>query len=446
MPTLNSRLISEFVGTFVLVFTVGSNVLGKTQGFAVASIAFSLMIMIYALGNVSGAHFNPAVTASILVAEAGESAKPKDKRLAVSDGVAYMLAQILGGVSAGFASFRLFNDAVNLQPGLGYGAKSAGLVEFAYTMFLCLTVLCVAHRENNANSYYGMAIAGTVIAGGYAAGSVSGGAFNPAVAFGLDVPSAGLGFGWSFAYLGFELAGAVAAALVYKMVYPSCDEKSSDNGALVSEFLGTFFLTLTVGLNVVEGSPAPAFSIAFALISAIYAFGGSSGAHLNPAVTFGLILNGSIETAKAAKYIAAQLVGGAAAALYYVAVTDRAFPLMPGSKFGWTAATTAEVIFTAVLVLTVLATAVPDSFKSVMNTWYGLAIGGCVVAGGFAAGPISGGCLNPAVAVGIDVANAVKGGFFGNSLAYSAMELTGAAAAFGLYQATYAAADKAKKN
>merc|ERR1719456_1719636 len=63
--TIGTKLCSEFIGTFFLVLTVGLNVLGKSTG-PVWSIAASLMCMIYALGNCSGAHFNPAVTLAIL--------------------------------------------------------------------------------------------------------------------------------------------------------------------------------------------------------------------------------------------------------------------------------------------------------------------------------------------------------------------------------------------
>ena len=66
----------------------------------------------------------------------------------------------------------------------------------------------------------GLAIGFVIVAGGYAGGGVSGGAFNTAVAFGIDVPSAGLGLGWSFAYLAYELIGAALAAGPYRVASP----------------------------------------------------------------------------------------------------------------------------------------------------------------------------------------------------------------------------------
>ena len=95
------------------------------------------------------------------------------------------------------------------------------LGEVLYTFMLCFVVLNVAAaKATEGNQYYGLAIGFEIVAGGYAGGGVSGGAFNPAVAFGIDVPSAGLGCGWSFAYLAYELIGAAPAAGPYRVVHP----------------------------------------------------------------------------------------------------------------------------------------------------------------------------------------------------------------------------------
>merc|ERR1712159_397930 len=94
-------------------------------------------------------------------------------------------------------------------------------VEILYTCMLCFVVLNVAVAEaNNGNEFYGLAIGFVIVAGGYAAGGISGGAFNPAVALGIDVSSAGLGFGWGFAYAGYELIGAALASALFRVVRP----------------------------------------------------------------------------------------------------------------------------------------------------------------------------------------------------------------------------------
>merc|ERR1719387_159856 len=161
---------------------------------------------------------------------------------------------------------------------------------------LCFVVLNVAATKAwDGNQFYGLAIGFVIIAGGYAGGNVSGGAFNPAVALGIDVSSAGLGFGWGFAYTGYELLGAALAAGLFRVVRPDEFGGSGEytlGTKLASEFIGTFFLVLTVGLNVLGKSPGPVFSIAASLMCMIYALGNCSGAHFNPAVTLAIIVSG----------------------------------------------------------------------------------------------------------------------------------------------------------
>merc|ERR1719379_3172007 len=103
------------------------------------------------------------------------------------------------------------------------------LVEVLYTFMLCFVVLNVATATKwKGNQFFGLAIGFVIIAGGYAGGNVSGGAFNPAVALGIDVSSAGLGFGWGFAYAGYELLGAALAAGLFRVVRPDDFGGSSD--------------------------------------------------------------------------------------------------------------------------------------------------------------------------------------------------------------------------
>merc|ERR1719395_333185 len=98
----------------------------------------------------------------------------------------------------------------------------------------------------------------------------------------------------------------------------------------VSEFLGTFFLVLTVGLNVLGSSPAPALSIGASLMVMVYALGGVSGAHFNPAVTAALTLAGKSAASDIPHYMAAQLLGGLAAGITYTGLVGKAVPLTPG--------------------------------------------------------------------------------------------------------------------
>merc|ERR1719262_832095 len=406
---------AEFVGTFLLVFTVGCNVLSGSPVWAATSIACILMVSIYALGGVSGANFNPAVSVAL-----GLSNKLDWTTVGI-----YCVVQIIAGICAGLSYGALFFKVFNLAPGAGFGWWEAGLAEVLYTFMLCFVVLNVAAAsKNEGNQFFGLAIGFVIIAGGYAAGNISGGAFNPAVALGIDVSSAGLGFGWGFAYAGYELLGAALASALFRVVRPDEFGGEADytlGTKLCSEFIGTFYLVLTVGLNVLGKSPAPVWSIAASLMCMIYALGNCSGAHFNPAVTLAILASGRnlITAVEACAYMGVQILGGVCAGYMYAAMHHGAtFPLAPGKGFGFGHAAAAEIIFTFVLCFVVLNVA---TVKEPSKDMFGLAIASCVTAGGYAIGGISGGSLNPAVSFGIDIGSAWINGAW-NCLLYSAYE------------------------
>jgi aquaporin Z len=428
-----AKYVAEFVGTYLLVFTVGCNVLSGTAVWAATSIACVLMVSIYAMGAVSGANFNPAVSVAL-----GLANKMEWKEVGI-----YCVVQIIAGICAGLSYGALFFEVFNLEPQPGFGWWEACLAEVLYTFMLCFVVLNVATAsKNSGNQFFGLAIGFVIIAGGYAAGNISGGAFNPAVAFGIDISSAGLGFGWGFAYAAYEIAGAALAALVFRVVRPDEFGGSSDyslSTKLVSEFLGTFYLVLTVGLNVLGKSPAPVWSIAASLMCMIYALGNCSGAHFNPAVTVAILLSGrgKIDGKEAAAYVGVQILGGVCAAFTYAAMHHGAtFPLEPGKTFGHGHAAMAEIIFTFVLCFVVLSVA---TVKEPSKDFFGLAIASCVTAGGYAIGAVSGGSLNPAVSFGISTSNIISHGSFYNCLIYSVYECVGAGLAAGIFRVTHPA-------
>merc|ERR1719199_795245 len=324
----------------------------------------------------------------------------------------YSGVQLVAGICAGFAYASLFGDSFGLAPAKGFSAVSAGACEVLYTFMLCFVVLNVAAVKKGCQPWFGLAIGFVIIAGAYGAGAVSGGCFNPAVAIGIDVSSAYLGIGWCVAYTIFEIVGAALAAVLFKVVRPlggEADEEYALPAKLASEFIGTFILVLTVGLNVLGKSPAGAFSIAASLMCMIYALGDVSGANFNPAVTVAILMRKAIEPAMAGMYIGVQILGGVAAAFTYSAIHDfRSFPLGPVAGYNSSQALTAETMFTFVLCLVVLCSAVHDKTKS--PVFFGLAIGSCVTVGGNAIGAISGGSLNPAVSFGIAAAAAPQHG------------------------------------
>lgn len=169
----------------------------------------------------------------------------------------------------------------------------------------------------------------------------------------------------------------------------------------LAEFIGTFFLVLTVGMTVIEpgaGAFAP-LAIGSVLAVMVYATGPISGGHLNPAVTLAVWMRGKCATSDVAPYIAAQIAAGALAALV-VRYLKGGLDLVPAAP-SFAAALIAEFLFTFALCFVVLSVA--TSKKSAGNSYFGFAIGFTVLVGAYAVGGISGGVFNPAVAVGITV-------------------------------------------
>jgi aquaporin Z len=437
-----SKYVAEFVGTYLLVFTVGCNVLGmqRTGGdgiWVATSIACVLMVSIYALGGISGANFNPAVSLTLAVSG----------YLDWVTASIYMGVQVLGGIAAGFSYTLLWSSAFNCGPSPGFTWISAGVAELLYTFMLCFVVLnvaCSSRSGNCPNQFYGLAIGFVIVAGGYGAGAVSGGCFNPAVAIGIDASSP-MGkdfkfFGMSMVYMCFEFLGALLASGLHRVVRPQ--EYGGDEptlvSKLVSEFLGTFYLVLTVCFNVYGGSKSGAWSIAASLMCMIYALGNVSGAHFNPAVTVAIVLSGRGKMeggiAAAGAYIVVQVLGGIAAATVVTFTMGRAHVFGPVGTATWGQVAVAEIMFTFVLCFVVLCVA---TTREPSKDMFGLAIGSCVTVGGLAIGSLSGGSLNPAVSFGLDTANAIKGGGWMNCLVYSALEFAGAAIAASVFFGTH---------
>jgi aquaporin Z len=196
----------EAIGTFFLVFTVGAAV-GSRSLLAPLAIGAVLMVMVYAGGHLSGGHYNPAVTIAALVRQ----------RIALRDAVGYWLAQVGGGLLAAVMVRFVVDPAQAAKTTTltltGAGAPAAFVVELLFTFALCYVVLNVATSKHHPdNSFYGLAIGFTVVAGAAAVGGISGGAFNPAVTVG----AAAMGmFAWPTLWIylaGQVVAGAAAGA------------------------------------------------------------------------------------------------------------------------------------------------------------------------------------------------------------------------------------------
>ena len=199
-----NKYITEFIGTFFLVFaaTLASGDL------AILAVASALMVMIYAGGHISGAHYNPAVTLAVLIRG----------RINLNDALIYMLSQVAGAVAAALTA-GIFKE-MPAEATQTLDTTKALIAEVIGTFALAYVVLNVATAKATAgNSFYGLAIGFTIFVVGSLMGGTSGGAFNPAVAIGASVVHL---FAWSniWIYLVGCFVGGTLAALVFKLNNP----------------------------------------------------------------------------------------------------------------------------------------------------------------------------------------------------------------------------------
>ncbi len=201
------KMLVEFIGTFFLILTVGCTVFSNGSGVIPAiAIGFILMVMVYAGGHISGGHYNPAVSLACAIRGA----------LPWRDIVPYWFAQLLGGALAGL----LVTYLVVVQPAdtqTQFNTTALVICEILFTFALCYVVLHTAtSRDNEGNSFYGLAIGATVTAGAFATAGTCFGAFNPAVALGLMTMGTALCKTVCATALA-NLIGGTLAGFVYKL-------------------------------------------------------------------------------------------------------------------------------------------------------------------------------------------------------------------------------------
>ena len=200
----------ELIGTFVLVFTVAvSSLSGST--FTPLAAGAALMVMVYAGGHISGGHYNPAVTLAALWRH----------RIGLADAWAYWIVQLVAGLIAGLIAHAVVNpgSVATLHPA-GRALVAVAVVEFLFTFALCYVVLNVAtSKDQPDNAFFGLAIGFTVVAGAFAVGGISGGAFNPAVSLGA---AAGGLFAWStlWVYIVVQAVAGIAAGVTFLALNP----------------------------------------------------------------------------------------------------------------------------------------------------------------------------------------------------------------------------------
>src|SRR5437763_13439012 len=205
-----NKYITELIGTFFLVLTIGCTVIGTGAG-AIPPLAIgsALMVMIFAGGHISGGHYNPAVTLGVWIRG----------RVNTGDVLPYVISQLIAAALAA-AAVKLLRAGIVVTP-ITPKIGPALLAEFLFTFALVYVVLNSATAEGTSgNSFYGLAIGMTVMTGAFAVGDISGGVFNPAVAIGISVMGLS-SWGNLWLYLVANFLGGAVAAFAFKAINPS---------------------------------------------------------------------------------------------------------------------------------------------------------------------------------------------------------------------------------
>lgn len=202
------KYLTEFIGTFFLVLTIGCTVIPGAAGvIAPLAIGFALMVMIFAGGHISGGHYNPGVTTAVWLRG----------RCDTKDVVPYIASQVLGALAAAAIVTFLYGSG---KPMTIASVPKAFVAELLFSFALCYVVLNTATAKGTANnSFYGLAIGSTVMVGAFAVGGISGGAFNSAVAVGIGTMKL-VAFTDIWIHIAANIAGGALAATVFKFANP----------------------------------------------------------------------------------------------------------------------------------------------------------------------------------------------------------------------------------
>lgn len=209
------KVIAEIVGTYFLIFAgCGAVVINKISNGAITSPGISIvwglavMVVVYSVGHISGAHLNPAVTIAFATC----------KRFPWKQVPAYVAAQVLGSTLASGTLRLLFNGHQDHFSGtLPAGTDLQSLVlEFIITFYLMFIISGVATDNRAIGELAGLAVGATVLLNVMFAGPISGASMNPARSLGPAIVSSKYSSLW--VYILGPTAGAVAGAWVYNIV------------------------------------------------------------------------------------------------------------------------------------------------------------------------------------------------------------------------------------
>jgi aquaporin Z len=234
---LPAKLLAEFIGTFAFVF-IGAGavtVIGTGAGLnGIAAIAFAhgltIMAFAFAYGSLSGAHFNPAVTAGVLTAGA----------MTFGEAIGYIISQLLGAIAAAFLLRDVLGGVVSglgrpeLAQGLALGKTTltitpgAGFVIEAVLAFFLVTVVLSTAVGRRASNFAPLAIGMTVALDIMMAGPLTGANFNPAISLGPMVATGNFTDAWL--YMIAPIVGAIVAAAIHKALLVLAEEHTAKAG------------------------------------------------------------------------------------------------------------------------------------------------------------------------------------------------------------------------
>ncbi|MEK6941397.1 MAG: MIP family channel protein [archaeon] len=216
------KYAAEIIGTFVLVFAgagaVVTNSLTNGQP-GLVGIAFAhglaLMAMVFVFGAISGTHINPAITISMLAA----------KKISAKESLFYIISQLIGATIAGLALLAIFPTALanvalgtpQLNSVFGITFAVGTLIEIILTFFLALAVFALTQDKRNSTPFVGFAIGMALALSILVGGPLTGGALNPARAFGPAIISGHLEN--QLVYWIGPIIGAVLATTLYSWIF-----------------------------------------------------------------------------------------------------------------------------------------------------------------------------------------------------------------------------------
>ena len=210
-----NKYLAELIGTFALVFCgTGAIVINEQSNGTVTHVGIAItfglivMAMIYALGDISGAHLNPAVTIAFVIA----------KKFQIKQVLPYIVSQLAGAFLASAVLTYLFPLNETLGTTLPAGSEMQSFIlEFILTFFLMLVIINVATGSKEQGMFAGLAIGSTVLLEAMFAGPICGASMNPSRSIAPAVVSGHPEHLWI--YIVAPIAGAAFAILIFKILH-----------------------------------------------------------------------------------------------------------------------------------------------------------------------------------------------------------------------------------